>query len=90
MSARALELDPIPAEALDNLYSRAPKVAEAVEDALDWVEADPPDPRSRRRRFTNGRWAISVHAAGEEWIVIWEEPVVDQPVVRHIGEVTSL
>lgn len=87
---RAMLLDPAPADVLTALHSRQPRVADAVEDALDWVEADPPDPRAKRRRFTNGMWGITVRAAGQEWLVIWEEPTPNQPFVRHIGEATSL
>ncbi len=87
---RHVELDPLPAEALDALWSRSELLANAVEDALDWIEADPPDPRAKRRRFSNGMWAISIHGADEEWLLIWEEPEADSPVVRLIAEATSL
>lgn len=90
MTARRLDLDPIPFETLDSLHARLPKVALAIEELLDWVEADPPDPRAKRRRFTNGMWAISRMVVGEEWLVIWEEPEPDRPVIRHIGESISL
>ena len=87
---RRLSLDPDPADALDALWARNRKLADAVEDALDWIEAEPPDRRAKRRRFSNGMWAITLVAAGEEWLVVWEEPGPDEPVVRHIGETTSL
>jgi hypothetical protein len=83
-------LDPHPEDTLTSLHLSHPRIADAVEDALDWVEADPPDPRAKRRRFTNGMWAITVHAVGQEWLVIWDEPTANRPVVRHIGEATSL
>lgn len=87
---RPLLLDPSPFDTLRTLHDRHPRVADAIEDALDWIAADPPDPRAKRRRFTNGVWAITVYAGGEEWLVIWEEPTPDEPFVRHIGESTSL
>jgi hypothetical protein len=86
---RAVLLDPHPEDTLSSLHATHPRVAGAVEDALDWVEADPPDPRAKRRRFTNDMWAITVHV-GREWLVIWDEPTANRPVVRHIGEATSL
>lgn len=87
---RLLDLDPAPADALDGLWSRSEKLANVIEDALDWIEAEPVDPRAKRRRFSNGMWAISVHGAGEEWLVIWEESDPGHPVVRLIAEATSL
>jgi hypothetical protein len=83
-------LDPHPEDTLSSLHLTHPRVAGAVEDALDWVEADPPDPRAKRRRFANGMRAITVHAVGQEWLVIWDEPTANRPVVRHIVEATSL
>ena len=86
----SLELDPGPADALDALWSRSEKLADRIEHALDWIEADPPDPRAKRRRFSNGMWAISVNAAGEDWLVVWEELDPGRPIVRLIAESTSL
>ena len=85
MPGRSLNLDPIPYDTLEGLWDRLPKVAEAIEEALDWIEADPPDPRAKRRRFTNGMWAITTMTGDEEWLIIWEEPTPDRPVIRHIG-----
>lgn len=87
---RTVELDPQPARALQALHATLPSVADAIEDVLDWVEADPPDPRCKRRRFTNGMWAVTRPAAGSEWLVLWEEDPPGRPVIRHIGESTSL
>jgi hypothetical protein len=61
-----------------------------VEEALDYVEADPPDPRAKRRRFTNATWAITVHARRQERLVDLGERTASGPVVRHLGEATSL
>lgn len=90
MPERRLFLDPDPDDALESLWTRLPLVAQAVEDALDWIEQDPPDPRAKRRRFTNGMWAITRLVGDEEWLVVWEEPEPGHAVVRHIGESTSL
>jgi hypothetical protein len=87
---RALTLDPHPEDTLTSLHMAHPRIADAMEDALDWIEADQPDSRAKRRRFSNGMWAITVYAVGQEWLVIWEEPTANRPVVRHIGEATSL
>lgn len=90
MARRTLHLDPTPDDTLESLWTRLPKVAEAVEEMLDWIEADPPDPRAKRRRFTNGMWAVTRLIGGDEWLVVWEEPEPDHPVIRHIGESISL
>ncbi|MGH9063874.1 MAG: hypothetical protein ACRDZQ_06100 [Acidimicrobiales bacterium] len=87
---RQLELDQIPADKLDGLHATLPEVAEVIEDCLDWVEAEPIDPRARRRRFSNGMWAIVRLAGGSDWLILWEEEDPGRPVVRFIGETTSL
>lgn len=87
---RQLTLDPEPSTTLDTLWDRAPRLADRIEEALDWIEADPPDVRSKRRAFSNGMWVISIHAAGEDWTVIWDEDQPGQPVVRLIAETTTI
>jgi hypothetical protein len=87
---RQLEFDPAPAEKLDSLHTTLPKVAEAIEECLDWIEAEPVDPRARRRRFTNGMWSILRPVGGSEWLVLWDEEEPNHPVIRFIGETSSL
>lgn len=79
----SLELDPLADQALEDLYTRFPRVAEMVDESLDWIEDD--DVRSRRRRFSNGMWVIVRAYADSEWVVVWE---MDGTVaaVRFIGE----
>ncbi|MHB8341656.1 MAG: hypothetical protein ACYDB7_10855 [Mycobacteriales bacterium] len=85
-----IDLDPVPAEKLTSLHATLPKVAEVIEVALDWIEADPVDPRAKRRRFSNGMRAIVRPAADADWLILWEEDPPGQPVVRFIGETASL
>jgi len=87
---RTLRLDPRPADALDALWARNEKLAERIEEVLDWIEADPPDMRARRRLFTNGMWVVSVSGGGEDWTVVWEEETPGEPYVRLIAETTSI
>jgi hypothetical protein len=87
---RELELDPIPAGKLDSLHATFPRVADAIEECLDWVEADPVDLRAKRRRFTNGMWVIVRPIADSEWAILWDEIEPGHPVVRFIGETGSL
>lgn len=86
----SVQLDPIPADELDSLHATLPSVAAAIEESLDWIEAEPVDPRAKRRRFSNGMWAILRSIADGEWLVLWEEDPPGYPVVRFIGETTSL
>lgn len=85
-----VELDPIPADKLDSLHAHQPRIASAIEEVLEWIEAEPIDPRARRRRFTNGRWAVVRVVTNDEWLVLWEEDPPGRPVVRFIGETASL
>lgn len=87
---REVELDPVPSDRLDSLHAQLPRVAAAVEEVLDWIEAEPPDLRAKRRRFSNGLWVVVRPVDGDEWIVLWEEDPPGQPVVRFIGESVSL
>ena len=86
---RQLELDPIPAEKLGGLHATLPRVAEMIEECLDWVEAEPVDTRAKRRRFSNGLWAIVRSTAGSDWLVLWDEEEPGYPVIRFIGETTA-
>ena len=85
-----VELDPIPADKLESLHEHSPRVASAIEEVLDWIEAEPMNPRARRRRFSNGMWAVVRRVDDDEWLVLWEEDPPGQPVVRFIGETASL
>jgi hypothetical protein len=87
---REVELDPVPADKLDSLHDTQPKIAAALEECLDWIEAEPVDVRARRRRFSNGMWAIVRAVAGSEWLILWEDDAAGQPVVRFLGETASL
>jgi hypothetical protein len=87
---RELWLDANPDDKLASLRAHAAHVAARIDEVLDWIEADPPDPRAKRRRFSNGMWAVSATIAGDEWIVLWEEDEPNHPVIRFIGESSSI
>jgi hypothetical protein len=61
---------------------------EAIDDALDILEADPGDARARRRSFTGGLWGIPVRDRTDDWLLIWEPDETDEGVVhvRYLGE----
>ncbi len=48
---------------------------------------DPTDPTLRRRRFTNGLWAVTVWVGDDEISVLWDgEDLPATVVVRWIGK----
>jgi len=47
------------------------RLLDAIDDALDILEADPGDKRARRRSFGDGRWGIPVRDADDNWLIIW-------------------
>ncbi len=47
-----------PAQKFDSLHESQPVVAAALEECLDWIEAEFVDVRARRRQFSNGIWTI--------------------------------
>ena len=65
-------LGPAAAAQLDELYDRNPQTATRIDECLDWVEAEPMDPRSYCRMFSGGVRAISRVIREEEWLVLWE------------------
>ena len=86
---RGAVLEPSAQAALDAAWMRSEAIGERLEEALDWIEASPPDPRSRRRRFSSGIWAISIVAAGGDWLILWEDHP-DTPQVWFVGESAAL
>lgn len=48
---------------------------------------DPGDPVLRRRRFTNGLWAVTVWVGDDEMSVLWDgEDLPKSVTVRYIGK----
>ena len=78
-----VELDPAAAAQLDELYDRDPETAARIDECLDWVEAEPMDPRVYRRMFSGGVRAISRVIREEEWLVLCE-PDGDVSAIRAI------
>jgi hypothetical protein len=60
--------------------SGAEQLLDAIDDALDILEADPGDSRARRRSFTGGLWGITVRDRTDDWLIIWEHD--DQGIIR--------
>lgn len=83
-----LEMDPEPHDAMVRLYQDHPDLADRLDMWLDRIEADPADPRVRRRLIRPGRlWAISVAdpAGAADYLILWDHADDDIPVVRYLG-----
>jgi hypothetical protein len=78
-----LKLAPEAAKAYTKLDSAATaQLLDAVDHALDLLEADPGDKRCRTRAFGERLWGIPVRDRTEDWLIIWEHDLDDDDVVR--------
>jgi hypothetical protein len=83
-----VEFDPQPLQAyasLDN--SGAAALLDAVDNAIDALEADSGAAAVRRRSFGDGPWGIPVRDRTEDWLIIREyDPDADIVIViRYLG-----
>jgi hypothetical protein len=83
-------ISPVADAFLDSLYQRGQdSLLEALEDALDWIEAG--DKRSRAHSFKSTNfpaktaWAIFVHHQGRTWTIASSEET-GKATVDGIGE----
>jgi len=58
------------------------QLLDAIDDALDILEADPGDARARRRSFAGGLWGITIRDRSDDWLIIWEHDQDDAGIVR--------
>ena len=61
---------------------------DAIDDALDALEADPGDKQCRQRSFGEGRWGITVRDHADDWLIVWEYgpgPGEDLIHIRYLG-----
>ena len=82
-----MKLQPEALEALNFFYAHDELLAEAVEDALDQLEADPTTADVKRHRAgAENRYIIDVRVPGrdENYWVVWEM-LNAEPVVWHVG-----
>jgi hypothetical protein len=83
-----LVFDPDADAALSRLEAAGSLLLQRVNQVLDWLEADPAEPRVRRVRFHRpALWCVTVAAGDEEWAVLWEPHATeaDVVVVRYLG-----
>jgi hypothetical protein len=55
---------------------------DAIDDAVDILEADPGDRQVRRRSFSDGRWGVTVRDADDDWLLIWQLDDENPKIVR--------
>jgi hypothetical protein len=67
-------------EALDTPHTVP--LLDAVDDALDLLEADPGDKRCRTRAFGDGLWGITVRDRSDDWLIVWEHDQDEQDLIR--------
>jgi hypothetical protein len=83
-----VEFDPQPLQAYASLdKAGAAALLDAVDDAIDALEADPGAAAVRCRSFGDGLWGISVRDRTEDWLIVWEhDPDADDVIViRYLG-----
>ena len=83
-----LKFSPSAEAAFKALIADAAKDAliDRLNDLLDVLEADPADPRVRRRRFIDPPlWCFTVRDAVDTHVVLWELDLAGDPVVVHLG-----
>ena len=49
------------------------QLLDAVDDAVEALEADPGSAEARRRSFGGGLWGIPVRDRTEDWLIVWEQ-----------------
>ena len=82
------EFDPQPQEA-DTALDKAgqSRLLDAIDEALNLLEAAPGDAGARCRSFGDGLWGIPIRGKDDDWLIIWEHDPLDERivVVRYLG-----
>jgi hypothetical protein len=82
------QFDPQPLQAYAALEKAgSDQLLDAIDDAIDALEADPGSATVRRRSFGDGLWGIPVRDRTDDWLIIWErDPAAEGLVViRYLG-----
>jgi hypothetical protein len=58
------------------------QMLDAIDDAIDLLEADPSSAACRQRSFGDGLWGISVRDRHDDWLIVWEHDADDSDVIR--------
>lgn len=75
--------------ALDSAIMSNPLLGARLDAALDLIEADPPDERSKRRAWVGGVFGIDVHCGDDDWLILWKA-TTPRPTVVFIGPAGSI
>jgi hypothetical protein len=84
----AVEFDPQPLQAYGTLEKGgALQLLDAIDEAIDLLEARPGAAEARRRSFGDGLWGIPVRDRTSDWLIIWEhDPAgTDVIIIRYLG-----
>lgn len=85
--ARA-EFDPQPLQTYAALEQAGSlQLLDAIDDAIDALEADPGSAVVRRRSFGDGLWGIPVRDRTDDWLIVWERDAADDDliIIRYLG-----
>jgi len=85
---REIRFAPEALDALDDAYDRNAKLGESLDEALDWIEEEPPNIKAKRRSFAGGKYYIEVRFGDEDWLIIWAEDANEPtaPRVLYLGK----
>lgn len=62
------------------------QLAERIEDILDLLDEDPGNRQLRKHRMQEPKlWAVPVHGAGEDFVLLWDYDDAGRPWVRYAG-----
>lgn len=83
-----VRFSPAALQAYEGLEKAASEqMLDAIDDAVDLLEADSSSAGCRRRSFGAGLWGIPVRDRHDDWLIIWELDTDEPDVVRvrYIG-----
>ena len=55
---------------------------DAIDDAVDALEADPSSAPCHRRSFAGGLWGMPVRDRSDDWLIVWEHDQAEEPPKR--------
>jgi hypothetical protein len=64
------------------------EILSKVNAVLALIASDPTDSRLRRRRFSNGLWAVEIRSNSDELTILWDgEDLPESVTIRFIGQI---
>jgi hypothetical protein len=83
-----VRFSPAARQAYDNLEKAGSvQMLDAIDDAVDLLEADASSAACRKRSFGGGLWGVPVRDRHDDWLIVWEHDEVEPEIirVRYIG-----